>query len=266
MAVSTNTHTPVVGRTESISFGRTPYWLIILLIFFATTTYLLLSSESYSRELLFIAEGIQMTVLITLVAYSAALVLGLILAMGRISHNDLIHTVATLYIEVVRGVPLLVIIFYARFVIVPWVGDALDMPLVRNSFLTGVIPLALGYAAYMAEIYRSGIESIDRGQMEAARSLGMNYFQAMRHVILPQAIRRVIPPMSNESLSMLKDSALLSAIGVTELTYWAKATVGRTADTFLGWNTVAFIYLTLGLLLSLLVKWIESRHTTQRER
>lgn len=265
MAISTETSRPV-GRTEIISFGRTPYWLIILFIFFISTIYFFISSESYGRALLFIAEGIQMTVLITLVAYVAALLLGLILALGRLSHNTVTHTLATLYIEVVRGVPLLVIIFYARFVIVPWVGDLFSLPLVRNSFLTGVLPLALGYAAYMAEIYRAGIESIDRGQMEAARSLGMNYFQAMRLIILPQAIRRVIPPMSNESLSMLKDSALLSAIGVTELTYWGKATIGRTADTFLGWNTVAFIYLSLGLLLSLLLKWIERRTSSHKER
>jgi polar amino acid transport system permease protein len=111
----------------------------------------------------------------------------------------------------------------------------------------------------MAEIYRAGIESIEKGQTEAARSLGLNYLQTMRFIILPQAIKRVLPPMSNESLSMLKDSALLSAIGVTELTYWGKATIATTANTFLGWNTVAFIYLILGLMLSLVVKWVESR-------
>ncbi len=252
------------ANVADISFRRPPYWLVIVGIFFAVTFYFILSSETYSSALTFIAEGIQMTVLITLAAYVAALMLGLLVAMGRISTNVVFHTLSSLYVEIVRGVPLLVIIFYARFVIVPWVGDLLDLPLVRSGFLTGVVPLALGYAAYMAEIYRAGIESIERGQMEAARSMGMTYFQSMRYVILPQAIRRVLPPMSNESLSMLKDSALLSAIGVTELTYWGKATVANTANTFLGWNTVAFLYLMLGLILSLFVKWIEHRSNSGR--
>jgi polar amino acid transport system permease protein len=252
-------HAERVGR---FSFSRTPYWLIITFIFIAITFYLILSSEDYNQALFFIAEGIWFTVVITVLAYAMALVFGLVLAMGRISRNEIIYTIASLYVEIVRGVPLLVIIFYARFVIIPWADNTLGTEMLRNPILPGVLPLALGYSAYMAEIYRAGIESIDKGQMEAARSMGMSYFQAMRYVILPQAIKRVLPPMSNESLAMLKDSALLSAIGVAELTYWGKTTVANTANTFLGWNTVAFIYLILGLILSLIVKWVEKKATS----
>lgn len=158
--------------------------------------------------------------------------------------------------------PLLVIIFYARFVIIPWAGLWLGKSLVRSDFLTGVVPLALGYAAYLAEIYRSGIESIDKGQFEAARSLGMSKFQTMRYIILPQAIKRVLPPLGNDFIAMLKDSSLLSSIGVGELTYWGKTKIAASANTFLGWNTVAFLYLILSMLLSLVLKWIEKKAST----
>ena len=242
-----------------LSFARLPYWLIILLIFILVTFYTILASESYSSALAFIAEGLRLTVFVSLGAYGVALVLGLLLGLGRVARNQAIYTIATLYVEVMRGVPLLVIVFYARFVIVPWLGNLLGQPLVRSDFLTGVAPLALGYAAYLAEVYRAGIESIDRGQSEAARSLGLSRSQTMRYVILPQAIRRVLPPLGNDFIAMLKDSSLLSAIGVGELTYWGKTKIGASANTFLGWNTVAFLYLILSLLLSLGVKWIERR-------
>ena len=98
----------------------------------------------------------------------------------------------------------------------------------------------------------------------AARSLGMSHFLTMRHIVLPQAIRRVLPPLGNDFIAMLKDSSLLSAIGVGELTYWGKTKIGASANTFLGWNTVAFLYLILSLLLSLGVKWIESRTSNER--
>jgi polar amino acid transport system permease protein len=181
-----------------------------------------------------------------------------------VSSNRVIYTLATLYVEVMRGVPLLVIIFYARFVIVPWMGNLVGQPLVRNDFLTGAVPLALGYAAYLAEVYRAGIESIERGQVEAARSLGLTGAQAMRNVVLPQAVRRVLPPLGNDFIAMLKDSSLLSAIGVGELTYWGKTKIGASADTFLGWNTVAFLYLILSLILSLGVRYIERRTSSGR--
>lgn len=243
-----------------LPFHKLPYWLIILLIFFFITLYSILSSEEYTRALAFIAEGIQLTLSVAIAAYAAALVLGLIIGLGRVSKNQVIYTLASLYVEVMRGVPLLVIIFYARFVIIPWTAKLIGQPaIIRNDFLTGVVPLALGYAAYLAEIYRAGIESIERGQAEAARSLGMSSFQTMRYIVLPQAIRRVLPPLGNDFIAMLKDSSLLSSIGVGELTYWGKTKIAISANTFLGWNTVAFLYLILSMLLSLVVKWIERK-------
>lgn len=243
-----------------LPFQKLPYWLIILLAFFLVTLYSILSSEEYTSALKFIAEGIRLTLFISVAAYAAALVLGLVIGLGRVSKNQVLYTLASLYVEVMRGVPLLVIIFYARFVIIPWTAKLLEQPaIIRSDFLTGVVPLALGYAAYLAEIYRAGIESIDRGQAEAARSLGMSQLQTMRHIILPQAVRRVLPPLGNDFIAMLKDSSLLSSIGVGELTYWGKTKIGASANTFLGWNTVAFLYLILSMILSLVVKWIERK-------
>lgn len=253
---------PLLGPGLSIPFSRLPYWLIILLLFFLATLYAILSSQTYSDALAFISEGLRLTVIISVAAYAAALVLGLIIGLGRVSRNQVIYTIATLYVEIMRGVPLLVIVFYARFVIVPWASGLLyGSPgvLTRNDFLTGAVPLALGYAAYLAEVYRAGIESIERGQTEAARSLGMSSGQTMRYIVLPQAIRRVLPPLGNDFIAMVKDSSLLSAIGVAELTYWGKTKIGASADTFLGWNTVAFLYLIVSLVLGLVVKLIERR-------
>lgn len=254
---------PLVGTeinySPRASFERLPYWLIILALLFAVTFYAIVTDATYRSALIFIAEGIRLTIIIAMIAFAAALVLGLVIGLGRVSKNLVIHTLATLYVEIVRGVPLLVIIFYARFVIVPWLGSITGQPLVRNDILTGAIPLALGYAAYLAEIYRAGIEAVERGQTEASRSLGMSHWQTLRHIVLPQAIRRVLPPLGNDFISMLKDSSLLSSIGVAELTYWGKTKIGASANTFLGWNTVAFLYLILSLLLSLVVKWIERK-------
>lgn len=254
-----------LSRGVGLSFSKLPYWLIILLIVFLITLYAILSSETYRSALTFIASGLQLTLLISVLAYAAALVFGLIVGLGRVSKNPIINTLATLYVEIMRGVPLLVIIFYARFVIVPLIGNSLNQPgLVRSNLITGAIPLALGYAAYLAEVYRAGIESIERGQTEAARSLGMTKGQTMRYIVLPQAIRRVLPPLGNDFIAILKDSSLLSVIGVTELTYWGKAKIGASANTFLGWNTVAFLYLILSLILSLGVRYLERRTTSGR--
>jgi polar amino acid transport system permease protein len=119
--------------------------------------------------------------------------------------------------------------------------------------------LAFAYGAFEAEVFRAGIQSIERGQMEAARSLGMGYFQAMRYVILPQAIRRVLPPLGNDFIAMVKDSSLISVLAVRELTHLGKLNRARTFRTFETWNTVTFLYLCLILLLSLGVKMLERR-------
>jgi ABC-type amino acid transport system permease subunit len=128
-----------------------------------------------------------------------------------------------------------------------------------------IVGMAFAYGAFEAEVFRAGILSIGRGQMEAARGLGMNYYQAMRHIILPQAIRRVLPPFGNDFISIVKDSSLVSVLAVRELTHLGKLNRARTFRTFETWNSVAFLYLILTLSLSIVVKFIERRMAIEEE-
>ena len=157
----------------------------------------------------------------------------------------------------VRGIPLLVILLYAGFVISPWLRD--NTPLNLSDEWEAIIGLSFGYGAFIAEIFRAGIQSISRGQMEAARSLGMSYPQSMRYVILPQAVRVVLPPLGNDFISMLKDSALISVLALPDLLQLGRLYVSRTFRAFEGYNTVAILYLLMTLFLSMLVRIIERR-------
>lgn len=267
---------------------RAPWWALILILAFLLLTYRVFTSETYRDTFSFLFQGVKLTFLITLSAYSIAIVLGLVVGLGRVSSNIVPYTLSTLYVEVMRGVPLLVQLIYVAFVVVPLavntlngVGEyivahsttALLVSLgtrfqnlnIQNIDMAtrGIIGLAIGYAAFEAEVFRAGIQSIEKGQMEAARSLGMTYFQAMRYIILPQAIRRVLPPLGNDFIAMLKDSSLLSALAVRELTQLGKLNRARTFRTFETWNMVAFLYLVMTLLLSMLVKLMERRMATE---
>jgi len=240
------------------ALSQAPWWLIILIVGIGFALLTMMRSEDYAKTLSYVLGGVGLSVLITVVAYGAALVIGLIAGLGRVSTNPVAYHAATLYVEVMRGLPMLVIILYTQFVIAPMIGAQ------RNPALSGIIALAMGYGAYLAEVYRAGIESIERGQTEAARSLGMSAGQTMRYIILPQALRRVLPPPGNDFIAMLKDSSLLSAIGVSELTQLAKIEGSRTFDYFRAFNSAAILYLILTLLLSLGVRLLERRTSSGR--
>lgn len=169
------------------------------------------------------------------------------------------YTISTLYVEIVRGVPMLVIILYMGFAVTPALRTATEGALDLRGLPAAVIGLAFGYGAYLAEVFRAGIESIPRGQMEAARSVGMNYFQAMRFIILPQAIRLILPPLGNDFIAMLKDSSLISVIALPEVLQQGRLWVSRNFRAFEGYNSVMLVYLVMTLLLSLLVRSIERR-------
>ncbi|GAB4412567.1 MAG: amino acid ABC transporter permease [Anaerolineae bacterium] len=201
--------------------------------------------------------GIFLTLRVTFQAYALALVLGLIFGLMRVQTNPVLYAFSTLYVEVVRGIPLLVILLYAGFVVSPELRDNVGISL--NDEQEAVIGLAFGYGAFIAEIFRAGIQSISRGQMEAARSLGMSYPQAMRYVVLPQAVRVVLPPLGNDFIAMLKDSALISVLALPDLLQLGRLYVSRTFRAFEGYNTVAILYLLMTLFLSMLVRIIERR-------
>ncbi len=240
------------------SLRQAPWWLIILGIGIIFVLLAMLRDDAYAKTLSYVLGGVGLSVFITVVAYVIALVIGLIAGLGRVAANPVAYHIATLYVEVMRGLPMLVIILYTQFVIAPMIGAQ------RNPALSGILALALGYGAYLAEVYRAGIESIERGQAEAARSLGMSAGQTMRHIILPQALRRVLPPLGNDFIAMLKDSSLLSAIGVNELTQLARIEGSRTFDYFRAFNSAAILYLMLTLLLSLGVRLLERRTSSGR--
>jgi polar amino acid transport system permease protein len=255
-----------------------PWWLMLIALVGVLIVWNALTSELYSVIFSRLTLGIGVTILTTLMAYSLALAIGLLAGLGRVSANPVIFNAATLYVQVIRGVPILVQLLVIAFVIVPAVIKGLNdlgallVPLIGEQnflsqtrpqdvpFLTRcVIALAIAYGGFQAETFRAGIQSIGRGQMEAARSLGMSYLQAMRYIILPQAIRRVLPPLGNDFIAMLKDSSLVSVLGVRDITQEARlyaAASFRYMETYI---SLAFLYLAMTIVLSLGVKWLEGR-------
>jgi polar amino acid transport system permease protein len=202
--------------------------------------------------------GIFLTLRVTFMAYALAVVIGLFVGLMRVQTNPFLYAFSTLYVEVVRGIPLLVILLYAGFVISPQLlRDQLGINLSDEQ--EAIFGLSFGYGAFIAEIFRAGIQSISRGQMEAARSLGMSYPQAMRFVVLPQAVRVVLPPLGNDFISMLKDSALISVLALPDLLQLGRLYVSRTFRAFEGYNSVAILYLAMTLFLSMMVRIIERR-------
>jgi polar amino acid transport system permease protein len=181
---------------------------------------------------------------------------------------------ATFYIELVRGLPMLVILYYIAFVGAPALAGALNgllAPLIKAGIMAplqvrgfsfasrAVLALTLGYAAFIAEIFRAGIESVDKGQIEAAHALGLTNGQTMRKVVLPQAIRNVLPALANEFVAIVKDSALVSALGVQDVTQLGKVYAASTFMFFETYNAVAFFYLCVTISLSLAVRALEKR-------
>lgn len=271
-------------------------------------------------------EGVFLTIWLTFGAFALALVLGLVFGLMRVSSNPVLYNVSTFYVEVMRGIPLLVILLFSGFVIEPWfhtnfqaIGPSLAMLLaicgvlitigfavsrfkyirtdpseflqpvgftlvfgglligailfmsahrVDDPFLRAIVAsivgLAICYGAYLAELFRAGIQSIGRGQMEAARSLGMTYVQAMRFVILPQAFRVILPPLGNDFIAMLKDTSLVAILAVPELTQQARIFASKYYQPFPTYITIAVLYLCMTLFLSLMVRIVERRISYHR--
>ena len=270
---------PVVKSRATFSeqMREFPWWAVVMIGGLVLAFIGMLGNPYYRSALAFIVappietdiafgmaivDGLRMTLFVTVVSYFIAVVVGLLVGIMRVSRNPILFHASTLYVELMRGVPMLVLIIWIGFVVLPFVRDATHGRVVLTPVQGAIIGLGLGYAAYLAEVYRSGIESIPKGQMEAARSLGMGYRQAMQYVVLPQAIRRVVPPLANDLVALLKDSALVSVVAVPEILQMARLWVSRTFRAFEGYNTAAFLYLTLTLLFIILVRFIERRWRT----
>jgi len=249
---------PGQGRLLPVEIlQHVPWWGVALLLGGLLALYGILNSPVYIETYRFLASGIIVTIKLAVFAYALGMVLGLIAALGQLSKHPVPYTFSRLYIEVIRGVPLLVLLLYIAFVVTPAVADLTGIRWFRNDLVRATLGLGIGYGAYLAEIYRAGIESIPKGQGEAARSLGMSYWQAMRFIILPQAIRVILPPLANDFIAMLKDSSLAMVISVQELTYTGTLLRARTFRTFEVYNMVALLYLIMSLAGSVWVRGIE---------
>ncbi|MDR5683615.1 MAG: amino acid ABC transporter permease [Armatimonadota bacterium] len=252
-----HTAAPGTGRVFPLPLHRFPWWVLVLAISGGLVAARIAGSEIYLQTLRFLGSGIVVTLYLTVASYGLALVIGLVAGLMRVSGSPWLRTPAILYIEVVRGVPLLVLLLYIAFVLTPWLADATQMRFWRDNVVRAVLGLGIGYGAYLAEVYRAGIEAIPRGQVEAALSLGMSNGQAMRYVVLPQAIRIILPPLGNDFVALLKDSSLASVISVTELTYSGNLNVARTFRSFETYNMVALLYLMMTLAGSAGVRLLE---------
>ncbi|WP_207886265.1 amino acid ABC transporter permease [Pseudomonas sp. 30_B] len=195
--------------------------------------------------------GLWTTLWISFVSGAVGLLIGLFTGLCRLSNNPTLRDLSTVYVELVRGTPLLVQIFIFYF----FIGTVLNL----SREFAGVAALALFTGAYVGEIVRAGVQSIARGQNEAARSLGLNAAQSMRHVILPQAFKRVLPPLAGQFISLVKDTSLVSVIAITELTKSGREAITTSFSTFEIWFCVAALYLLINLPLSQIANKLERR-------
>jgi len=251
-----------------------PWWLVAIVVLCGAGVASALSSPDYRVIFRAVAGGLGVTMKVSVVAYAASIILGLCLGLLRTSRFRAAREASTFYIELVRGLPMLVILYYIAFVGAPALAQGLNAifaPLInagiigkieaRNfDFATrAVLALTLGYGAFIAEIFRAGIESVDRGQIEAAEALGLSRGQITRRIILPQAVRNVLPALANEFIAIVKDSSLVSALGVQDITQLGKVYSASTFMFFETYNAVAFFYLCITLSLSLAVRALEKR-------
>jgi polar amino acid transport system permease protein len=254
--------------------SRLPYWFLAAILLGAIAFWFILSDDSLRTIFDAVRQGMRTTIYVTVVAYALATVLGLILALMRVYRNRITPEIASFYVEIVRGIPMLVLLFYISFVGAPALVHALNWlatPLINAGVMTpinvrqldftarAILALTIGYGAFISEIFRAGIESIGKEQMEAAQIDGASYWQTMRFILLPQAVRNVLPALGNELIAMLKDSALVSALGVQDITQLGKVYSASTFRFFETYSIVALLYLVMTLGLSMVVRWLEKR-------
>lgn len=235
-------------------------WNIAVLLGFVFLIYLPSKEAFFSNEtsggylelLTLLPAGIFYTLLVTLLGSSAAILIGLLVGLGKLSKNPFIRLPVSFYTEILRGVPLLVLLFYIYYAL----GEFVHMP----ALVAAVAGFGLSYGAYMADVFRAGIEAVPKEQGEAARSLGMNEKQAMYQIILPQAMRTIIPAIGNQTLGMLKDTSLVSVLAISDILRVGNEYATKHFNYFETYTYVALTYLLLTLLLSRLVHKLEFRY------
>ncbi|MEM7721954.1 MAG: amino acid ABC transporter permease [Pseudomonadota bacterium] len=247
-----------------------PYWLVALIGLGVFAGWRMVTDDIYLQVLGTLRQGILITVFVTLVGFAMASVMGLLLALASLSRSIILRQAARFYIEIVRGIPIIVLLLYVAFVFAPalvasynWIAESLGADPIRTRdfplLWRAIIALALGYSAFIAEVFRAGLQSVDRGQIEAADALGLSRWNRFRHIIFPQAIRTILPPLGNDFVAMVKDSSLVSVLGVLDITQLGKVTAASNFRYFETYNVVALIYLSITVTLSILLRRLEVR-------
>lgn len=257
-----------------------PWWLLAAILLAIAFGLVIGSSASYRIIFSAVASGIWVTIFVTVIAYVFACLIGLGIASAGLSKHRLLREAATFYVEIIRGVPVLVLLFYMAFVAAPalvalWnvlttplqVAGVIGQASVRDFDLLwrAVVALVISYSAFLSEIFRAGLQSVDRGQIEAAKALGLSRFKVFRLIILPQAFRTVLPPLGNDFVAMIKDSSLVSVLGVQDVTQLGKVYSSGTFLFFETYNVVAYVYLLMTVSLSLVVRGLERRLQKHRD-
>ena len=256
-----------------------PWWMLIGLLVAAYIIFLIITDEQMNKTFWFISgqspeelragqvvfKGLAVSLFVAVVAYMISLCIGLMMGLMRTSSNPILYNISSFYVEIVRGIPMLVLLLYIAFALTPLFVRFLNMigiPISTRDIpgvMRAIAALAIGYGAFSAEIFRAGIQSIEPGQHEAARALGMNYFQTMRLIILPQAVRRVLPALGNDFIAMVKDSSLVAILGVQDLTQLTRLYYSSNFLYMQALTMLAFIYLVMVILLTRLVRYMERR-------
>jgi len=260
--------------TASRSKTDFPWWLAVAAAIAVAVAVFIATNDLYAQVFSTVIKGLGITVFVTLVGFSLASTLGLLIALMGLSGSVWLRQISRFYVEIIRGVPILVLLFWIAFVGAPafvagW--NALTAPLQEAGWLKAlhvrdvsllwraVMALTIGYSAFIAEVLRAGIQSVEAGQIEAAKALGLTRFQRFRLIILPQAIRTILPPLGNDFVAMVKDSSLVSVLGVADITQMGKVYATGSFRFFETYAIVAYIYLVLTLSLSLALRALERR-------
>ncbi len=261
-------------RTSTTQRREFPFWLLAAVLLALLFAWLIVADGQYGTIFRALSHGVVTTIWVSVVAYVAAAVVGLIVALGRGSRLRVVREISTFYVEIVRGVPALVLLFYVAFVGAPaivvawnWVAAwpiawGLLPALTSREFdmtARAIFALTISYSAFLSEIFRAGMEAVPKAQVEGAFALGLSRMATFRFVVFPQAIRTVLPPLGNDFVAMVKDSALVSSLGVQDITQIGKVYSASTFLFFQTYNVVAFLYLVMTVGLSLMVRALE-RH------
>lgn len=275
---------PALQNRSANFLADAPWWAFLIILAGVILLYNFLTDETYFEIISTLVEGVRTTALAAVTAYSIALLLGLTTALMQLSNNIVARNAGQLYVQIIRGVPILVQILYWGFVIGPALANGINglgewfaqigimgaenslVEFKLDFMVRGIFALAFSYGAFSSEIFRAGLQSIEKGQREAASALGLTWFQSFRFIVLPQALRRILPPLGNDFIAMVKETSLLSALGIGEITQLGKK-YGAASFLYLEtYNTVGFLYLSLTLILSSGVRWLERRLKTDQRK